>query len=273
MSAAADGDQHRVDARVQAYYGGQFDEDARLGARSAQGRLERERTQEIITARLAPGSRVLDVGGATGVHAAALTRAGHHVHLIDPVASQVDAARALPVGDDSVDAVLLLGPLYHLVERCDRVQALQEAARVVRPGGRVFAAAIPRLARLATLAAAGHAPSPCPPGWIAMLEDGAPEGSGRFPAGHFHTRAELEEELASAGLVDITVQSVEGPAGPAFEQLDHVDEEVHQAAMNLARTLGHLTAVCHGAQHMIATATVTTADRAAPDDPEQPAGG
>jgi SAM-dependent methyltransferase len=45
-----------------------------------------------------------------------------------------------------VDAVLLLGPLYHLTDRAERVHALQECARIVRPGGPVLAAAITRRA-------------------------------------------------------------------------------------------------------------------------------
>ena len=44
-------------------------------------------------------------------------------------------ARALPFADASADALLLLGPLYHLQERADRLRALREAARVLRPGG------------------------------------------------------------------------------------------------------------------------------------------
>src|SRR4029453_15161994 len=51
-------------------------------------------------------------------------------------------------GDGSYDAVLLLGPLYHLPERDDRLRALREARRVVKPGGPVVVAAISRFASL-----------------------------------------------------------------------------------------------------------------------------
>ena len=57
-------------------------------------------------------------------------------------------ARKLAFPDRSADAVLLLGPLYHLTERADRLAALREARRVLRPGGVVFAAAISRFASL-----------------------------------------------------------------------------------------------------------------------------
>ena len=50
--------------------------------------------------------------------------------------------------DASADAVLLLGPLYHLTDRADRLAAWREARRVVVPGGVVIAMAISRFASL-----------------------------------------------------------------------------------------------------------------------------
>jgi ubiquinone/menaquinone biosynthesis C-methylase UbiE len=89
----------------------------------------------------------------------------YDVHLLDPVSLHVEQAllaartagtalagavvgdaRRLPYADASADAALLLGPLYHLTDRADRVMALREAHRVLRPGGRIAAAAISRFA-------------------------------------------------------------------------------------------------------------------------------
>ena len=55
-------------------------------------------------------------------------------------------ARNLEWGDGSVDVVLLLGPLYHLPVRSDRIAALSEAFRVLKPGGLLFAVGISRFA-------------------------------------------------------------------------------------------------------------------------------
>jgi ubiquinone/menaquinone biosynthesis C-methylase UbiE len=112
------------------------------------GRLEYLRTRELLARYLPPApATVLDVGGGAGVYALPLAREGYSVHLIDavplhveqareasalqqdsPLASaQVGDARRLVWDDNSVDAVLLLGPLYHLTSRDDRLRALKEA--------------------------------------------------------------------------------------------------------------------------------------------------
>ena len=87
---------------------------------------------------------------------------GYEVHLVDPVplhlrqaeeasddqpatpiagGSQGDA-RALSQIDDSCDALLLMGPMYHLTERADRLLALREARRVLLPDGLIFVSAV-----------------------------------------------------------------------------------------------------------------------------------
>ena len=84
---------------------------------------------------------------------------GYQVKLVDPMAEHVAVAASLPgvtavvgdarrldAADASVDAVLLFGPLYHLIERADRLTALREARRVARPGGVVLAVGISRFA-------------------------------------------------------------------------------------------------------------------------------
>jgi SAM-dependent methyltransferase len=112
-----------------------------------------------------PRSRIADVGGGTGRYAEWLAAEGHEVELVEPVPFHVEQAReragdppgfgvhradarALPFADDTFDAVLILGPLYHLGEHEDRIAAACEARRVCRGGGLVVAAGISRFAPL-----------------------------------------------------------------------------------------------------------------------------
>ncbi len=72
----------------------------------------------------------------------------HRLHLHHRRAPAGGDARELAGRAESQDAVLLFGPLYHLTEAGQRRQALAEARRVLRPGGRLLARAVCRFASL-----------------------------------------------------------------------------------------------------------------------------
>jgi 2-polyprenyl-3-methyl-5-hydroxy-6-metoxy-1,4-benzoquinol methylase len=133
------------------------------------GLLEKERTRQIISKYLGGEKlKILDVGGAAGVYSFWLAELGHEVHLSDATPKHIMQARKInqdvssklvssEVGDarhldthkgDTADAVLLLGPLYHLVEKQERISALKECFRVIKKGGKLFAAGINRYASL-----------------------------------------------------------------------------------------------------------------------------
>jgi len=200
---------------------------------SGSGPLELARTQDVLERHLPPPpARILDVGGGTGVYARWLGSRGYEVHLLDPMEQHVQEARAtspapasarvgdarsLPDSDATADAVLLLGPLYHLTASEDRVHALAEARRVVLPGGSVVAAAISRYASLLDGLFRGLVDDPA---FVSILERDLREGQHRnptsridyFTTAYFHRPDELAAEAAEAGLDVDAVLAVEGPA-------------------------------------------------------------
>jgi S-adenosylmethionine-dependent methyltransferase len=135
-------------------------------------RLERHRTEFAVTLRtlaehLPPApARVLDCGGGPGRYAIELARRGYEVTLFDlsPECLRLAERKAAEAGvalagfeqgtatdlsrfpNEAFDALLLLGPLYHLLGEEDRRQALAEARRVLKPGSMLFAAFISRYA-------------------------------------------------------------------------------------------------------------------------------
>jgi ubiquinone/menaquinone biosynthesis C-methylase UbiE len=206
--------------------------------RGGAGRLEYLRTRELLARHLPPApATVLDVGGGAGAYALPLAREGYSVHLIDAVelhveqareasASQPDAplasaqpgdARRLVWDDGSVDAVLLLGPLYHLTSREDRLRALGEAYRVVSPGGVVAAAAVSRFASTYEGLLRGFLKDPT---FRDIVERDVREGQHRNPTGraewfttaYFHLPEELRNEATEAGLSVEALVGIEGPA-------------------------------------------------------------
>jgi ubiquinone/menaquinone biosynthesis C-methylase UbiE len=144
---------------IEQYYS-EFPEHDRLN--SATGQLEFERTKLIVQRFLpTPPAIVADVGGGTGPYSFWLASLGYETHLIEPSIRLVEIcrkqmqsntsqakpqtvklgdARSLWLADACCYAVLMFGPLYHLTERDDRIHALRESHRVLKPGGHVFAA-------------------------------------------------------------------------------------------------------------------------------------
>lgn len=128
------------------------------------GRLERglgvvefDRSKEIIGRYLAGTMSICDIGGGIGMYSDWLAGLGHDVTLVElaPTAVQyaeehmtssyramVGDARELDLPDKSFDMVLLMGPLYHLMNREDRLIALSEARRVLKSSGILIAAGI-----------------------------------------------------------------------------------------------------------------------------------
>lgn len=212
--------------------------------------MELLRTREIIGRFTAGAGRepldVVDIGGGTGVHAGWLAEQGHRVSLVDPVLRHVEAAaqlpgvaaqlgdaRALPFVDDTFDLGLALGPLYHLADRAERVGALRELARVVRPGGAVLAAAIGRYAVLAEFVLAGAFEGRRAELLLHYVQRGENRDPDGFPLRHGHLTEELYDEASAAGWTEIGVIGIEGPLGTALDLVpaDRVEAAVAQAVL------------------------------------------
>ncbi len=267
----------RLASEIIAFYDAGFEE-TRLEHGVAQ--LEALRTRQILAHAMPPApATVHDVGGGAGAHAFWLAERGYAVHLLDPAARLVAAAhhrsatashaltsanvgdaRALPYEDACADALLLLGPLYHLTSAADRACALGEARRVLRPGGVLFAAAISRWA--GALYGLAHNLY-VQPGFDDMVRTTLADGQNRNPDGlaggfttaYFHRPEDLVTEVGDAGFVAGTLHGVEGPASllPDFEGRWR-DPVQRQTITRLAETLSTEPSLLGMSAHLLLVA-------------------
>lgn len=218
---------------VRSYYDA-FDEWSRL--ESPAGQLEFNQTLGYIADQLSPESTVLDIGGGPGRYAIALAERGHRVWLLDPSEVQIKTAQdritaagvqgrvqEASVGDirdlsrfepGSFDAVLALGPFYHLVSEPDRAQGVAELFRVLRPGGSAYVAFIPRLSGAAALVSRAAAdPAQVPPNTLdRVASDGVflnPTDRG-FQDGYYPDVASIRNLFESATFEVSDLFSVRG---------------------------------------------------------------
>lgn len=262
--------------RVVGFYG-----DADEASRLRQGwfQLEHARTQEILLRYLAPApAMIIDAGGGAGVYACWLAARGYEVHLIDPVRKHVEQARAasallrenplasaevgdarsIPHADGSADTVLLLGPLYHLVEKENRLACLRETHRVLRPGGLIFGAGISHFASLLDSLTHGFFDDPA---FAPILDRDLEDGQHRNPTSNpvyftdafFHRPGELSRELLAVGFHVLEVLPIEGPGWLArdFERL-WGDAAQRERLLAVVRKMEREPSVLGASSHILA---------------------
>jgi SAM-dependent methyltransferase len=148
--------------QLEEYYN-KFNEEKRLNSRH--GRVEYLTSMKYIHEwldTLSPKSpqdalRIIDIGAGTGRYSIPLAEEGYDVTAVELVrhnlgilkakgsavkAYEGNAMKLKRFADDSFDAALLFGPMYHLHAEEEKLAALREAKRVVREDGIIFVAYI-----------------------------------------------------------------------------------------------------------------------------------
>jgi ubiquinone/menaquinone biosynthesis C-methylase UbiE len=266
-----------IPKEIEAYYL-QSKESERLS--NAWGELERLRTQAILARHLPSAPAVIfDVGGGAGVYALPLSKQGYEVHLIDGVELHLEQARAaaaesgvalasitqgdarhLEVPSGVADAVLLLGPLYHLVERSDRLKALRESRRILKLRGALLAASISRFASLIDGLSRGFFRDAEFRKIVAVDLEGGQHCNptkelAYFTTAYFHRPEELAAEVSEAGFEDVQLLSVEGPAwSTALFREAWSDAEQRKCLMDFLSLIEHEPSIQGASAHLIAVA-------------------
>jgi len=259
---------------VQQYYDG--------GAEDEWKRMDRHPIEFAVTKRLIlrhmseEKARVLDAGGGPGRYAIWLAKLGHEVTLFDLSAGNIALAKAKSlefgigpvefvvgnvleldrhVESASFDVVLLMGPLYHLLDEGDRKRAVEQAPAALKPGGLLFASFISGFAPLIDVL------KKCPDEltgrvgqYLDYLEGGANVVSQENPGftdAFFETSGRAERFMAGFGLERLGFYTQESLLGAYENQLRAVGPETFDACIDVAMRLVEDERCRSGGEHLL----------------------
>ena len=242
-------------------------------------RLERHQLEYALTWRylreyLPSQGSILEIGAATGRYTLALAQHGYHVTAVDLSAAELercqqriieaglsdhvqcvvaDARNLQAVKDMAYDAVLLMGPLYHLIDESDRRLALQEALNRLRPSGIIVSAFISRFGAIGDLLASL-------PNWIddqeevqSLLQHG--KRPDEFPRGGFRGYFVRVEELAplheALGCTTLVVAGVEPGIGSDDACYNRLQGQQRQRWLDLLYAISREPAIIGASRHLL----------------------
>lgn len=237
-------------------------------------KLEYDLTRRYLNQYLPAQGSILEVGAATGRYTLELAKMGYSVTAIDlsevliekcrenlnaeGLEKQVqlfvaDARDLSTVSAKGFDAVLLMGPLYHLVEENDRKTALNEANKKLKEGGIIFSSFISRFGIMGDLLK-DH------PDWIedqtevlSVLEKGKrpdeyPRGGFR---GYFAQPSEIAPLHEEMGFTSLVVASVEPAISADDESYNKLQGMQRQQWLDLLFAMSTEKSILGASRHLL----------------------
>ncbi len=256
---------------IQAFYNSMPDrEDHRL----EQNQLEYDLTWRYLERYLPAQGSVLEVGAASGRYTLELAKRGYRVTAVDLSAELIEVSRKritaaglegqvdFVVADardlsaitaHDFDAVLLMGPLYHLIVEADRKTALKEAADRLREGGVLFSVFLSRVGLMSHLIKNN-------PGWIdnhaevqSIMADGKrPDhfARGGFRA-YFARIPEIIPLHEALGFETLALAGIEPVIGANDESYNKLEGEQRQRWLDLLFEVSPEPSIIGASRHMV----------------------
>ena len=265
----------RKTSQVESFYDG--------AAQYEWDRLERHRTEFAVTMRAmkdylpAPPAKIIDIGGGPGRYSIALAQQGYDITLVDISSNSLAFARRkareagvklsrcihscatdlskLPA--EKYDAVLLMGPMYHLWKERERKKAIREAIRLVKPSGLIFASFVTRFAAIR------HAAKFAPEGMLdkrrwhwaqRILETGIYNPSAKnhgWTHAYFTHPAEIKPLFEQEGIETFSLVACEGVVSMIEEKLNELEGELWERWVDLNYRLGKEPSLHGAVEHLL----------------------
>lgn len=250
---------------IEHYYDEIYDEWNRLDEHCFEFAITKRYMDEYIP----PQAKILDVGGGPGRYALYLSQRGHQVGLLDLSIRNIDVATRkqkelkIPLlfcekgnalnlqayDDEQFDVVLLMGPLYHLIEEQDRMQCMREALRVLKPNGLIFVSFISDYAPIQDCVRAAHFFDESIEDLLAYLHEG--KNKQAFTSAYFSSSEEAQSLMTVFGLEQLVFAGVENILGSKENQLRTLDEVEKAKWMELSYQLSQDKKLFGSSEHYL----------------------
>ena len=256
---------------IAAYYN---NDPERENSRLERHQLEYDLTWWYLTQYLPAQGRILEVGAATGRYTIGLANCGYMLTAVDMsenlleigrkriadagLEKQVnfilgDARDLSGISEKDFDAVLLMGPLYHLVEDADRNAALKEAAEHLKQGGILFSAFISRFGIMGDLLRNL-------PDWIENRNEvqnilAIGKNPDHIPGsgfrGYFANISEIRPLHEAFGLETLTVAAVEPAISADDEGYNRLEGRQRQLWLDLLQEISTEPSIMGASRHIL----------------------
>lgn len=239
--------------KIENWYDEKYDEWERLNRHKIEFDITKRYLDEYI---IGEGLEIFDIGGGPGRYSIYLAEKGHKVSLLDlskrniQVAKEKSAEKGITLEtyihgnaleleeyEQKYDVVLLMGPLYHLVEESDRKKALEGALRLLKPNGIIFASFISKYAPIQDYLKEVYTIDSVDD-LLVFLQDGKSSGDKGFTTAYFIDYKEAKNLMNSFGLTELKFTGVENILGSKEKEINGLEEEQYKKWLEICYQLG-----------------------------------
>lgn len=240
--------------KVERWYDEEYDEWERLEHHKIEFDITKRYLDEYIQGE---NLEIFDIGGGPGRYSLYLAEKGHKVTLLDLSRRNIEVARkksaergimlknyihgnALELEEyeaEKYDVILLMGPLYHLIDKKDRKAAIEGALRLLKPNGIIFASFISNYAPIQDHLKGLYSIESVDK-LLRYLEDGRYYGDTGFTAAYFISPEEARSLMNSFGLKELAFIGVENILASKELEVNRLEEAEYRKWLELCYRLG-----------------------------------
>ena len=252
--------------KIEEWYDEKYDEWERLELHKIEFDITKRYLDEYI---IGENLEILDIGGGPGRYAMYLAEKGHKVSLLDLSKKNIEIAKekseekgiilenyihgnALELGGykQKYDVILLMGPLYHLLDEKDRKVCIEEALRLLKPGGIMVASFISNYAPIQDYLKNLY-PIDSIDELLIFLDDGESAGEKGFTQAYFTNPKEAKDLMNSFGLQQKVFAGVENILNSKEKEINKLEEEEYKKWLDICYKLSQDESIMGTSEHFL----------------------